>query len=267
MARHGADAPLWGVTAGTFLAARDMWDEATRADGERSVRAQAILDWSPSTRARYRSASNQLVETEQQRQDLGLQEVLAESLAVRSGQGQSASGMRGIFAAVLAREDLCILPPTVLLFHRRIAGGGSQPKGQDYTTPPMLRELWSAASTDQQRVVAALGVLSSVCFLRVGEAASIRPGDVEDASLVFFRSKPKQQGWHRRPLARYPAAWARWLRDYARVHGVAWDAPALERGLAELLAGTRRRGYAWHCFRRGGAGASLCRKPNLPYFK
>ena len=91
---------------------------------------------------------------------------------------------------------------------------------------------------------------------------------------MFFRSKPKQQGWHRRPLARYPAAWAGWLRDYARFHGVAWDAPyvaggapALERGLAELLAGTRWRGYTWHCFRRGGAGASWGRKPNLPYFK
>ena len=274
MARHGADAPLWGGTAATFLAARDMWDEAARADGEGSVRAQAILDWRPSTRACYRSAITQLVETERQRPDLGLQEFLAESLAVRSGQRQSASGMRGIFAAVRALEDLCILPPTVLPLHRRIAGGGSQPKGQDYATPPMLREIWSAASTDQQRVVAALGVLSWVCFLRVGKAASIRPCDVEDASLVFFRSKPKQQGWHRRPLARYPAAWAGWLRDYARVHGVAWDAPyvaggalALERGLAELLAGTRWRGYVWHCFRRAGAGASWGRKPSLPYFK
>ena len=143
---------------------------------------------------------------------------------MRSGQGQSASGMRGIFAAVRALEDLCILPPTVLPLHRRIAGGRSQPKGQDYATPPMLREVWSAASTDQQRVVATLGVLSWVCFLRVGEAASIRMCDVEDTSLVFFRSKPKQQGWHRRPLARYPAARAGWLRDYARIHDVAWDA-------------------------------------------
>ena len=84
---------------------------------------------------------------------------------------------------------------------------------------------------------------------------------------MFFRSKPKQQGWHRRPLARYPTAWARWLRDFAGICGVAWDAPYVERGLAELLAGTRWRGYAWHCFRRGGAGTAWGRKPNLPYFK
>ena len=211
MARHGADAPLWGDTAATFLAAIDMWDEAARADREGGFRTQAILNWRPSTRARYRSAITQLVETERQRPNLGLQEVLAESLAMRSGQGQSAWGMCGIFVAVRALKDLCILPPTVLPLHRRIAGGGSQPKGQDYATPPMLREIWSAASTDQQRVVAALRVLSWVCFLRVGEAARIRPCDVEDASLVFFRSKPKQQGWHRRPLARYPVVWARWL--------------------------------------------------------
>ena len=274
MAQRGADGPLWGSTATTFLEARSMWDEAARADGEGSIRAQAILDWRPSTRTRYRSAITQLVETERLHPALGLQEVLAESLATRSGQGQSASAMRGIFAAVWALEDLCILPPTVLPLHRRIAGGGSQPNGQDYATPPMLREIWSSARTDQQRVVAALGVLSWVCFLRVGEAAGIRPCDVEDASLVFFRSKPRQQGWHRRPLARYPAEWAGWLRDYARGNDVPWDAryaaggaPALERGLAELLAGTRWMSYAWHCFRRGGAGASWGPKPNLPYFK
>ena len=149
VARHGDDAPLWGGTAATFLAARDMWDEAARADGEGSVRAQAILDWRPSTRARYRSAITQLVETERQRPELGLQEVVAESLAARSGQGQSASGMCGIFAAFRALEDLCILPPTVLPLHRRIAGGRSQPKGQDSATPLMLPELWSAASTNQ----------------------------------------------------------------------------------------------------------------------
>ena len=65
------------------LAAREMWDEAAGADGEGSIRAQAVPDWRPSTRTRYRSAISQLVETERQRPDLGLQEVLAESLAVR----------------------------------------------------------------------------------------------------------------------------------------------------------------------------------------
>ena len=129
MAMHGADAPLWGGTAATFFAAREMWDGAARANGEGGIRAQAVLDWRPSTRTRYRSAISQLVETERQRPNLGLKEVLAESLAVRSDQGRSALGMRGIFAAVRAMEDLCILPPTVLPLHRRIAGGGSQPKG------------------------------------------------------------------------------------------------------------------------------------------
>ena len=67
------------------------------------------------------------METERQRPDLGLQEVLAESLAVRSDQGQSALGMRGIIAAVRALEDLCwgdgilvaALPSPLLVLWRR----------------------------------------------------------------------------------------------------------------------------------------------------
>ena len=137
MARHGADAPLWGSTAATFLAARDMWDDAARADGEGSIRAQAILDWRPSTRTRYRCAISQLVETEEQHPELGMQEVLAESLAARSGQGQSASGMRGIFAAVRAPEDLCIIPPTVLLLYHRIAGGAGPSQKAKTTLRPL----------------------------------------------------------------------------------------------------------------------------------
>ena len=213
---HGADAPLWGGTAATFLAARDIWDGKGASEHKLSSTGDRLreLVTDPQSTSWWRPSDNAYL-------DLGLQEVLAESLAVRSDQGLSASGMRGTFAAVRGLEDLCILPPTVLPLHRGIAGGGSQLKGHDYAAPPMLRELWSAASTGQQRVVAALGVLSWVCFFCVGEAASIRPCDVADTSLVFFRSKPKQQGWHRRPLARYPAAWAGWLRDYAHIHDIA----------------------------------------------
>ena len=108
------------------------------------------------------------------------------------------------------------------------------------------------ASSSSRHSLCCLGF----CFLRPGETATIRPCDVVQAVLTFFRSKPKQQGWHRRPLAKYPCVWARWLYDYAVAHGLPWHAPfveavsvVLERALVDLLKGFRWKGLAWHYFR------------------
>ena len=110
------------------------------------------------------------------------------------------------------------MPPNVLPPHRRISGGGTQAKAQDYATTPCLRFLCGAAKTDNQKLVAALAVVAWVCFLQVGETAIIELCNVEMAVLTFFRSKPKQQDWHRPPLARYPGLWVQWLYDYAFTH-------------------------------------------------
>ena len=60
--------------------------------------------------------------------DLGMAEVLAVCLSEKADEGQSASGMRGIFSTVRALEDMCIVPPFVGAIHRRIAGGGGGAK-------------------------------------------------------------------------------------------------------------------------------------------
>ena len=137
--------------------------------------------WHPSTLQRYRSAIGQLAAVEaRESPDLEMAEVLAVCLSEKSDEGQSASGMRGIFSAVRALEDMCIIPPLVGAIHRCIAGGGAKPGAQDYATPEMLRHLWHRAVTERDRAFVALVILSWVCFWRVGESASIRPFDLLD---------------------------------------------------------------------------------------
>ena len=89
--------------------------------------------------------------------------------------------MRGIFPAIRALEDLRVVPPIDLPLHGRIVrggGGGGMPKPR--TTPH--RFMWGAAKTSSQKLVAALAILSWVCFLRVGETATIRPCEAGPSS-------------------------------------------------------------------------------------
>ena len=92
--------------------------------------------WRPTTRQRYQSAIGQLAAVEaQESPDLGMAEVLVACLSEKSDEGQSASGMRGIFSAVRALEDMCIDPPLVGAIHRRIAGRGGAGQGRRIMRP------------------------------------------------------------------------------------------------------------------------------------
>ena len=152
---------VWGLEATSFRQARQMWEKPAKGDGEGGVRARAVQAWRPSTRQRYRSAIGQLAAVEaRESPDLGIAKVLAVCLSEKSDEGQSASGMRGIFSAVRALEDVCIVPPLVGAIHRHIAGGGAKPGAQDHATPEMLRHLWKRATLERDRAFVAFVVLS-----------------------------------------------------------------------------------------------------------
>ena len=152
--------------------------------------------------------------------DLGMAEVVAVCLSEKSDEGQSASGLRGIFSAVRALEDLCIVPPLVGAIHRRIAAGGAKPGAQDYATPEMLRHLWQRATSERDPAFVALVILSWLCFWRVGESASVRPFDLfEDRGVSFYRTKSGgPRGWHRRPLLKFGMSWASYVSEYCKRH-------------------------------------------------
>ena len=80
----------------------------------------------PKTRQRYQSAIGQLAAVEaRESPHLGMAEVRAVCLFEKSDAGQSVSGMRGIFSAVRALEDIGIIPPPAGAIHRRIAAEGA----------------------------------------------------------------------------------------------------------------------------------------------
>ena len=270
-------AMVWGPEATSFRQAKQMWDEAANGDGEGGVRARAIQVWRPSTRQRYRSAISQLAAVEaRESQDLGLAEVLVVCLSEKSDEGPSASGMRGVFSAVRALEDLCIVPPLLCAIHRRIAAGGSKPGAQDYATPEMLRHLWRRATSERDCALVALIIVSWLCFWRVRDSASVRPFDLpERGGVSFHRTKSGgPRGWHRRPLFKYGMSWATYLSEYCERHNPPTDRPifdggeaALEDSLTTLLQGSRWSGFAWHSLRRGGAASCWNQKLGLPYLK
>ena len=207
---------------------------------------------------------------------MGMAEVLAVCLSEKADEGQSASGMRGIFSAVRALEDICIVPPLVGVIHRRIAGGGAKPGVHDYATPKMLRHLWQRADTEEDRAFVALIFVSWICFWRVGEAASVRPFDLLEAGGVsFYRTKSGgSKGWHGRPLFKFGMSWAGYLSDYCGRQNLPLDEPifrawgaVLEDWLATLLRRSRWGNYAWHSLRRGGAASCWNQKPRLPYLR
>ena len=173
-----------------------MWDEAGKGDGEGGVRDQAVQAWRPCTHQRYSSAISPLAAIEvRESPDLRMAEVLALCFSVKADEGQSASGMRGIFSAVRALED-CAVPPLVGASHRRFAGGGAKLGAQDYATPEMLRHLWQRANTEGDHAFVALVFLTWICFWRVGEAASVCSFDVlEEGGGIF---SPHEVRWPQR---------------------------------------------------------------------
>ena len=116
---------VWGPEATSFIQARRLWDEAGNGDREGGVRARAVQAWRPNTRQRYRSIGHLAAVEARERRDLGMAEVLAVCLSEKPDEGRSNSGTRGIFSAVRALEDTCIVPPLVGAIHRRIARGGA----------------------------------------------------------------------------------------------------------------------------------------------
>ena len=189
--------------------------------------------------------------------------------------GGCASGARGIILAVRACEDLQLVAGVVKPLHWRLAKAWAQAEVQEYASPVMLRHLVDRTTSDGERAVVAMALLSYVCFLRVAEFASVWVGDVRDSSsLVFWNSETGHEGWHRRPVPPWVRPFVEWLHKWAEGRGCARDdllfpagTPQLEKTMADPVHGTAWSRHRWHCLRRGGAAACWKRGPALPHFK
>ena len=195
-------------------------------------------------------------------------------MAERAVDGHSASGLRGLASAVRAAEDLALVPRVVAALHWRIAKSGRGPGPQAYVSPRALVHIWYAATTPDDRAVAALAALSWTMWLRVGEAASIRYCDLgRKDGLWFYSTKVGEPGWVCRPAAAYARSWMEFLRVYCKAKGKRPEepvfeggAPFLEDAISRLLHDTKWADARWHALRRGGSAACWVRKPATQYF-
>ena len=160
----------------------------------------AIRGWKSSTTAGYASSLRRLADLEETLGEPGnLRSILSRKLAQHIQNGGSSSGARGIISAVRACEDFQLVAGVVKPLHWRLAKGGAQAGVQQYASPVMLPHLVDRTTSDGERAVVAMALVSYVCFLPVAEVASVRVGDVRDSSsLVFWNSKTGHEGWQRR---------------------------------------------------------------------
>ena len=185
--------------------------------------------------------------------------------------------MRGIFSAVRALEDMCIVPPLVGAIHRRTAAGGAKPGARRTTRPRRCSA--TCGSRRHRRGTAPFWPSSSCPGSASGESVSRRQSAPSTCwrtadCLSTAQSRVAPGEWHRRPLFRFGMAWASYLSEYCKRHDLPTDQPIFSGGeavlkdyLTTLLHGSRWSDYARHSHRRGRAASCWNQKPGRPYFK
>ena len=106
-------------------------------------------------------------------------------------------------SAVHAVGDLQCIPPAVTTLHKRIAAGAASAGPQPYLPPAGLVILIKNASKSRYGpLLGAPATLAWVCFLRVGEVATIQVADIAlPGSIQFWNSKAGEEGYTTRPLS------------------------------------------------------------------
>ena len=196
---------------------------------------------------------------------------LSEYPSTKVSLGVARWTLRNVVLAVRGAEDLGIMPPTVLPIHWRLAKGGLSSGRHPYFSPPALSFLAQAARTREQRVAPGLGCLSYVLWLRVSEAATIAPRDLQASGMASF-SATKVGGRRKRDTpGPWEAGWAAYLLALACASADLAE-PSAERGasgleetIKNMLRNSRWSHLRWHTFRRGGCAACYHRGPHIRF--
>ena len=110
--------------------------------------------------------------------------------------GATASSIRSFTLAIRAVEDLQWIPPAATARHKRITEGADSAGRQPYLPPAGLVILSENASKSRYGpLLGALVTLALVCFLHVGEVATVRVADLALlGSIRFWNSKTGVEG-------------------------------------------------------------------------
>ena len=113
-----------------------------------------------------------------------------------------------------------------------------------FAGPGVLAALWEAATTEEDKVIAAGAALSWAYLLRVGEASRLTCADLLEAVFHFCASKTSTALCERDWSAR-TRGWGLFVKEYAEARGLGGcqrvfpeGAAGLQRGMSRLLAGS-----------------------------
>ena len=179
------------------------------------------------------------------------------------------SALRTVLAAVQLCSKLELIPFLHLGTARLIAKASRKfdsPQDRCYLDERTLCTMARAVECPRDMAVLAVTIISLCYLLRVGEAATLKPADLEHASLWYTRWKTGYRRFKGKPPP-YVCAWARWLRRWAMAGGVGgrnggtvgdegariFSEKELETGIQHLLRNSQQAQFTFHMCRRGGA--------------
>ena len=163
--------------------------------------------------------------------------------------GATTSSIRGFASAIYATEDLEWNPLAVTTLHKRIAAGPASAGTQPYLPPAGVVILVEKATKSKYGpLLGAFATLAWICFLRVGEVATIRVADIAlPAAIQFWNSKTGDEGVTTKPLSRYADQGREWAHGFVVLSSkksdmLVWQASksALELGMAECIGGVHQ---------------------------
>ena len=177
------------------------------------------------------------------------------------GLGYSKGFLKGAVSAMCALEETGWLPEFVTGRVWRCAKWAtSQAVARPYAGLEEVRSFARACDGRAQWTAYGMAVLSFMCLLRVGEAASMRRGGSSGRDLGFhtFKCDPH---FVRRRLGSYGRAWLRWLDPEGSTsavplaHFCPQGAAYLRIVMAAALSGCESAHLRWHAWRRGRSAA------------
>ena len=211
------------MAAGRFRVAALAWAAARSGVRPSDPATVATRSWASRTTQRYQGSLFAVADFEDECSlPTGPSTCLSEYLSAKMSSGVARSTLRNVASAVRGAEDLGIMPPTVLPIHWRLAKGGLSSGRQPYFSPPALSFLAQAARTREQRVALGLGCLSYVLWLRVSEAATIAPRDLQASGMASFTAtkwggrRKRDARWAAGRLAGLLISWLWWVLQRTR---------------------------------------------------
>ena len=184
----------------------------------------AMRSWASRTTRCYQGSLFAVVDFEDERAvPTGPSTCLSEYLSAKVSSGVARLTLRNVVSAVRGAEDLGLMLPTVLPIHWRLAKGGLSSGRQPYLSPPSLSSLAQTAHTREQRIALGLGCISYVLWLRVSEAATIAPRDLQESGMASFTATKMGGGrrkrdvmWAAGQLAGLLISWLWWVTQRTR---------------------------------------------------